>query len=267
MIGVQKRGRAVRGMHWLDAMLAAAVVLSVASAVVGYGVMRRTEPKIDAIEPATIAPQAARVRLRGRDFRPFLQAFVVPAGTPFVLHDAASGFQPAPFYLASARDAELDVPALAPGTYDLYLYDQGRRVTVVSSALKSKASAPPHSATIAATVRFLVPAEMLPLVRVGDRDAEGSTGGPADGRAVVRQLAALPRPVETVDFEQIDPSRYAGAKTSSRAIDATVSIPVTQRADGAWTYKGAAVRAGEDFTLVTNRYVAQGLTLDVERSK
>lgn len=258
---------AFRRVHWLDALAAAMVVIAIAAGVAGYRTLRGTQPKVDALEPAIIRPAAStRVRLLGRDLRPFVQVFVVKAGAPFVLHDPSTGYQQATFFLVSRREAEIESPALASGVYDLYLYDQGRRVAMLPAALRVQPDVR-QPATMSATVRFFVPSEMVQLIRIGDRDRQASPQQAAGGSAQVREIAARPGLAETVDFHTVDRQVFAGPKTFSRVIDAKLSVPVTRDDAGVWTYKGAPVRAGEDFTLETGRYVVSGVTLDVDIPK
>ena len=248
-----------RRLHWLDAVIAGIVIVAVAGSALGYRALRRTQPALAALEPSTIRPASAtRVRLRGRELRPFVQAFLVKAGTPFVLHDPSTGFQQATFFLLSTSEAEIESPALPTGVYDLYLYDQGQRLGVLTSALRVAAEVRAPS-TIAATVRFFVPAETIPLIRVGDRDKQST--------AEVRGLVARAGSIETVDFHLVDRNIFAGPKTFSRVIDATLAVPVTRDDAGVWTSKGMPVRAGEDYVLETGRYALIGLTLDVDTPK
>lgn len=257
---------ALRRPHWLDALVVAAIVIAVAGVAVGISILRGTQPKVDGLEPAIVRPGApTRVRLIGRDLRPFMQAFVIKAGAPFVLHDPSTAYQPATFFLVSPREAEIESPAMVSGLYDLYLYDQGQRVAVLPAALRVEPAAGPL-ATMAATVRFFVPPEMLPLIRSGDRDRQPSLPQAENRSAEVREITTRPRLAETVDFHKED-QVFAGPVTFSRVIDATLTVPVTRDEAGVWMYKGAPVRAGEDFTLETGRYVVTGVTLDVNLPK
>lgn len=258
---------AFRRVHWLDALTATIAAIGVAAGVISYRALRASQPKVDALEPAIIRPAAStRVRLLGRDLRPFVQVFVVKAGAPFVLHDPSTGYQQATFFLVSPREAEIEPPALASGVYDLYLYDQGQRVAMLPAALRVQPDVR-QPATMAATVRFFVPSEMLPLIRIGDRDRQLSTLQAAGRSAEVSEIATRPGLAETMDFHEVDRQVFAGPTTFSRVIDAKLAVPVTRDEAGVWRYKGAPVRAGEDFTLATSRYVVSGITLDVETPK
>lgn len=256
-----------RRVHWLDALAAAIVAIGIAGGAIGYRALRGNQPKVDALEPAIIRPAAAtRVRLLGRDLRPFVQVFVVKAGAPFVLHDPSTGYQQATFFLVSPREAEIESPALASGVYDLYLYDQGQRVAMRSAALRVQPEVR-QPLTMAVTVRFFVPSEMVPLIRIGDRDRQAFPPQAPGSAAEVREVATRPRLAETVDFHAVDRQVFAGPKIFSRVIDAKLAVPVTRDEAGVWTYRGAPVRAGEDFTLGTGRYVVSGVTLDVDAPK
>lgn len=254
-------------LHWLDAAVAAAVILAIAGGAVGYRALHANQPVIDALEPAMIRPASPmRVRLRGRDLRPFLQVFLVKAGVPLVLHDVSSGYQPATYFLVGAREAEIESPPLGSGAYDVYLYDQGQRVAMLSDALRVQREARPPM-TMTATVRFFVPSETASMMRVGDRDGASLPQVAVGGVAELRQLTFRPRPAETMDFHQTEPGIFVGPSTFSRVVDAALTVPVTRDDDGSWTYKGAPVRAGEDFRFETGRYVMSGVTLDVDTPK
>ena len=254
-------------IHWLDALTAAVALLAVVAGVVGYRALQGSHPKVDALEPATIRPAAAtRVRLRGRDLRPFVQAFLVKANAPFVLHDPSTGYQQADFYLLNPREAEIDAPALMSGDYDLYLYDQGQRVAMRSAALRVE----PEARTplvMDVTVQFLVPPETAPLVHVGDRDRREARPGSDGSSAEVRAITPRSALARSVELAPLQPQRFAGPETLSRVLAVTLTVPVTRGETGAWLYRGVAVRAGEDFTLQTGRYIVSGTTLDVEPPK
>jgi hypothetical protein len=253
-----------RRMHWVDAAVVALLLAVTATTLAGVRAMNGTEPKIDALAPRVVAPGVAtRLRLSGRDLRPYLQIFVAPGGTPFVLRGAVIPNVAAPFYFAGTRDAEIELPALRPGGYDLYVYDQGRRVAAVTSAIRVEAG-PPHRATASALIRFFVADESIPLVKVGDRDRRASSA--PESTAVITRVAAGVA-TETIDLREIGPKAYGGVRLRSRVLDATLAIPVTENDDRAWIYDGMAVRAGEDFTFATDRYVLRGVTVDVDVPK
>jgi hypothetical protein len=250
--------------HRVDVLVTAIVAIGIAAGAVGYRALRRSQPKVDALEPATIrAASPVRVRLHGRDLRPFLQVFLVKAGVPLVLRDASSGYQSATYFLIGGREAEVEVPALASGVYDLYLYDQGQRMSTLSAALRVQ-SETHQPVTMTATVRFFVPNEMASMIRVGDQDGASLPRQDMGRVAELREMTLRQRPAETVDFDEADRQVFAGFKTLSRVVDAKLAVPVTRGDDGMWTYKGSPVRAGEDFTFETDRYVMSGITLDVD---
>lgn len=254
---------AFRHLHGLDALAAAIVAIGIAGGVAGYRAFRGSQPKVDALAPSIIRPAATtRVRLIGRDLRPFVQVFIVKAGTPFVLHDPATGYQQATYFLVSPREAEIEPPALTSGVYDLYLYDQGQRVAALPAALRVQ-SEPRPPVIMAASVRFFMPPEMVPLMRPGDRDRPAPPAVPAE----IRALTTRAELAETVDFRHLERQTFTGVTTLSRVVDAQLSVPVTRDDAGVWTYKGAPVRAGDDFTLQTGRYIVSGLTLDVDVPK
>jgi hypothetical protein len=253
-----------RRLHWLDALVIATAVLGIAGGAVSYRRLRHSQPVVDALEPATIRPaSAARVRLHGRELRSFLQVFLVKAGVPLVLRDHTSGYESATYFLVNPRQAEIEAPPLGSGVYDVYLYDQGLRLAMLPAALRVQGDARPP-ATLRATVRFFVLPEIASMIHVGDRDGGSAPQLGVNDVAELREMTQLRRPAATVDLRELQRSIFTGAMVDGSVIDARLAVPVTRGDDGRWAYKGAPVRAGEDFTFETGRYVMSGITLDVD---
>jgi hypothetical protein len=107
---------------------------------VGYSLFRLPHnPVIDAVEPASISDMAPqRVRLKGQNFLPYLRAFIERSDKKdFVLRPDEAKSSDAftlvnnsqiKFLLESPTFAELEVPPLPAGTYDLRLYNDTKLV-------------------------------------------------------------------------------------------------------------------------------------------
>lgn len=129
---IDDRGRLFGRVNLIDAVVGVVVLGLIPlayGAIVLFGV---PVPKVTSVTPAQVAVgQTARVQIIGADLRPFLQAAfgTVPSGG---------------FLVQSPTRAEVVVPDLPPGTYDLVLSDESRPVLTVPAALTVVA---PASAT------------------------------------------------------------------------------------------------------------------------
>ena len=124
---LDSKGRLFGRINVIDAAVLAMVIAALPVAAVAYRSMRADAVDVSGLTPASVvAGEPARLKLNGSGFRAYLQAYFAPSGSPFVLTQADRMSQNTQYLLSSAVGAELQPPALAPGTYDLYLYDQGR---------------------------------------------------------------------------------------------------------------------------------------------
>ena len=237
----------------LDLIVVACAVVGALAAAEAYRSLSRAHTTIVAITPAIVnTNEPTRVRLTASHLVPFLQAYLVKTGTRFALNDLQT--PETGLFFVSSTEAELDCPALAPGSYDVYLYKDGRQMAVQLAAIRAEPR-PLERGVIATTIRVFVPDEIVRMLHEGDR---------ARGDAVVQQVHVRPGFTETWDLHRRE-ARYFGVAVPNRAVDLTVSIPVGRSGGGPWQYQDAPVRAGEFLTLSTDRYVLHGLALDVER--
>ena len=84
------------------------------------------------IEPATITPTTANVTVRGENLRPFLRV-------SFGQHQGVT------FALSTPTTAEVKVPELPAGKYDLILYDVAREVSRLPNAVTVEAAPLPSA--------------------------------------------------------------------------------------------------------------------------
>jgi len=122
----------------------------------------------------------------------------------------------------------------------------GPASTALSLAVDELLPAEPSRRAVA-RIRFTGAAEMLDMIRTGDRDN------------TLDERAAIVGPVEP-------PRAINGAAVR----DATLTLGVDDSRDG-WRYRGRNVSPGAAFTLTTGRYVASGsviaLTVDPKESR
>ena len=119
---IDSRGRLFGRINVIDAAVAAVLLGAIPLIYAAFVLFRQPEPAIVSISPATLTPRVARVQIKGRNLRPYLRvSFNNEQGTTFAFVDAET--------------AEVDVPALPPGTYDVILYDVAREVGRLPAAL------------------------------------------------------------------------------------------------------------------------------------
>jgi hypothetical protein len=166
---IDERGRLFGRINIIDA---AVLLLLVAMIPLAYGAVilfRQPEPVLRAVEPSVLSPRVERIRITGENLRPFLRvSFNDHQGTTFALIDA--------------QTAEVRVPELPAGSYDVILYDVAREVSRLRGAVTVEGPAAPLSSESQLLVagRFVgldeaVAAKLqqgAPLVAPGGRAAE-----------------------------------------------------------------------------------------------
>lgn len=131
---LDQRGRLFGKINLIDGVVAAFVIILVPVGYSAYLLFRTPIPTISSLEPAVIMEQQpASVLVTGEDFRPFLGAKLGTTYGTFLLQDP--------------MHAEIKVPPLPAGTYDLVLFDEALELTRKAGAL---------------TVMPLPPAAILP---------------------------------------------------------------------------------------------------------
>lgn len=272
MTVIDKQGRLGGVVNVLDAGAIAVVVLVLALAFVTYRSLRGASLHIESVTPhQVVAGQRPVLQVHGVGLRPFLTAYVVKAGQRFALNEADRFLQQAPYSVASPALAEIKCPPdLKPGAYDLYLYDEGQRIAVKPAAFEVAVADLPRG-VMSAKVRFFVPDETIPLIKVGDRDQPPPVGAnlPLPGGALVAGVLVTNDKSDTLDMHMIDREQaWIGRRVQGRAVDLTLRVPVLKLAPRTYQYTSLdLLRAGDIFTLSTPRYKLHGLVLwvsDVE---
>ena len=141
MTVINSHGQLFGRVNLVDAAAAILVVALTLLGSVAYRVVRVQPPLITGVAPSTLTGNdEARLRLSGRHFRPLLNAFVTRSGGP----PSAGAVLPVQFLIGSPTVAELKLPALEPGTYDIHLFDGAREVAWRQSAFTMSGRPAPH---------------------------------------------------------------------------------------------------------------------------
>ncbi|MBI3402921.1 MAG: DUF4330 domain-containing protein [Acidobacteria bacterium] len=258
------KGRLFGRVNLVDASALLVILFLLPVGLATYRVFRVPSPEIVKIDPGTVRVGGDQVlRLEGRNLRPYLHAYVAAAGQapPFV--DPPTNPNEAAFLLERPTVAELRLPKMAPGVYDLYLYDEGREVarrlsafTVVTPEAYAP-EAPVEKAVLEIAIRFDVDETVASLIHVGDVDL-GPSARRASEPATVISLRRLPAPHRPIGFG-VSPEGILGASVSPPQIriEAVVRVGVVKNL-GVWLDGTRPVRAGEMFAFATSDWVANG---------
>jgi hypothetical protein len=207
---IDNRGRLFGRVNLIDAVVGVVVLLLIPlayAAVVLFGV---PVPTVTAVTPAQVtAGQVATVEITGADLRPFLKASfgTVPSGG---------------FFVEGPTRAEVHVPILEPGTYDLVLSDDSRTVLTVPAAL-TVVSAVAASANVEVQVR----GSFLGLTP--DQAGALTTGAALDAQATGPPLAtvqAVRAPEPMLDRVKVGPDVFLSlpAPAGSVRVSAVVRL-------------------------------------------
>ena len=190
---VDDRGRVFGRFNVVDAFAIALVFVLIPAAYAAYALFRTPPAKLTGVEPKqlTIQPNA-RVRITGTNLRPFMR---VSFGT----------VQGRTFLIGSTESAEVDVPTLEPGAYDVVLYDYAREVDRLPNGLTVLPRTPAPAVTVSVGGAFIGLSEAnAQAIRAGMKFSQ-------DNRLVATVLASAPPRVGEVLL---------------RTGDATMSVPL-----------------------------------------
>jgi len=268
---IDERGSLFGRYNLIDLAAVVMVVVLIPMAYVAYRVFRQPAPVITSITPSTMSVDSARrVRITGQHFRPFLSAFVAKTDDPYAIPGNFPETMRMQFMIETPTAVELVLPSVPPGTYDLYLYDEGRNVAHQASAFtlipgaRPKTPQPgdpvPDTATIDFTARFDVDNEITPLVKQDAVDLnKPDNDHPATTPAKLASVKKLSTGGSDVALRLGDGGRLAAVMSAPRTtIEAVIRLGVTQD-HGVWVYAGQHIRPGEGFTFATADYLIRGL--------
>lgn len=262
---IDDRGRFFGKINLIDAAVGLLFLFLIPLAYGAYALFRTPSPKITAVEALWPTDQGWRVKLQGKDLRPFLRAF--------------AGRHMGEFLIESPSRAEVQLPKLEAGTYDLALYDHAQEVARLAGAVTiapggalpislppPTIATPPKLAplTVRVRVRFVVKPEVFALVRVGDVDVMGSDS--TEAGAVLTALEQRQSLDSQMRVEYSDGGMtIMGARDQLTAFEAILRVPVEQLSNRVLSYRAVPVRVGAPFTFGSPQYVMRGTVLQVLR--
>jgi hypothetical protein len=120
---VDERGRVAGRINLIDAIAAVAIVVLVPVAYAAYLLFRTPPAILRAVQPAKVyqGPNG-RITIEGENLRPFMRV-------------SFNTVQGRTFLIGSTKLAQIDLPDLDPGTYDVVLFDYMREVSRLPKAL------------------------------------------------------------------------------------------------------------------------------------
>ena len=120
---VDDRGRVSGRFNAVDVFVFALVIVMIPIAYGAYALFRTPPAKLRAVEPKqfTMGPNL-RVRVNGTNLRPFMRV-------------SFNTVQGRTFMIGSTETAEVELPDLEPGVYDVVLYDYAQEVDRLPKAL------------------------------------------------------------------------------------------------------------------------------------
>ena len=254
---IDERGRIFGRVNLIDALAVVLVLVSIPLAYGAFLLFRVPAPTILSIQPARILEhQTATVQITGQDLRPFLRARVGVT--------ESEGF-----LVQSPTLAEIKVPALPEGTYDVALFDQAQELVRKPGALT--VLGPPVRAAVATVqVRFIAGPEVVDRMKPGDLDVLGPGAVAEADRAV---LMAVGPERQTVTARTKTEGLLGGSLELDQrmlALTCTVRVPVVFTPSG-WSYKERPVKVGAPFTFESisggmSGWIL-GMKLDPERER
>ncbi|MBZ5559468.1 MAG: DUF4330 family protein [Acidobacteriia bacterium] len=265
---LDQQGRLFGRINVVDAAVLLLVLLLLPLGVATYRVFRTPTPEILKIDPDAFQLEGEhRLRIEGNNLRPYLRAFIAPAGQPPAFVDLPDNPNQAEFLLERPTLAYVELPkVVGVGAYDLYLYDESHEVlrrpqafTVIEpdTPRPTTAAAPPRALT-EFVLRVDGPEELASVIKVGDVDVNAQKSWPLKPPTIVsmRRLADPPRPVSFL----LSGGGIVAAVDPPRARLELVVRAGLQQINGTWEFDGRRrMRAGQSFQFVTPSYLADGL--------
>lgn len=262
---IDERGRLLGKINLIDAAVGLLFLFLIPLTYGAYALFRTPSPQITAVETVRLNDQGWRVKLRGKDLRPFLRAF--------------AGRHMGEFLIESPSRAEVLLPQLEAGTYDLTLYDQAQEVAHLVGALRitpegalsttappPTVATPPNAAplTVQVRVRFVVKPEVFALIRVGDVDVTASNT--TEAGAVLTALEQRQSLDSQMRGEYSDVGiTIIGTRDKLIVFEAILRVPVERLSNQVLSYRAMTVRVGARFTFGSPNYVMHGTVLQVLR--
>ena len=222
------RGRLFGKINLIDAAVALFVIVLVPLGYAAYTLFRTPAPHVTAIKPSSFkTTKGEHVVLEGEHLRPFLRAF---AGTKEV-----------EYLFESPDKAQVALPELPTGTYDLTLFDESHPVAKAGTITVAPPPATPKVLlTIVGTFNGLEPAQ-APALRAGIRDR-------------LRRSDKV-QPAEWMEVLGVQPPRPAIALLSDAALS---GIELPNRVQVVAAVRLQATLAGKDDVTFRDTKIAVG---------
>ena len=153
---VDDRGRLFGRFNAVDVFVFVLVAVMIPTAFGAYALFRSPPARLRAVEPKqAVAGPNLRVRVAGTNLRPFMRV-------------SFNTVQGRTFMIGSTEAAEVDLPDLDPGTYDVVLYDYAQEVDRLPKALTILPRVAPPMVTVSVAGAFVgVNAAQADAIRVG----------------------------------------------------------------------------------------------------
>ena len=138
----------------VDAGTAALVAFTVPLGAALFWLFRAPAPRAIEVAPRELAA-GQRAVLRGAHLEPFLRVFVVATGGSFSMTDRDAWPPEGKYWLRTEDEAQVEIPDLPPGVYDLALADGADVLTTVPRAFTVPPPVPSPSITLTVVGRFV----------------------------------------------------------------------------------------------------------------
>jgi len=262
---IDSRGRLFGRLNLIDAASLLFVLALVPIGIVTYRVFRVPNPVIETVSPESVLQGSdRRIRLTGRDFRPYLRFTVNKSGEAFALVNSTPESTEGRLLLETPTLVEVRLPELPPGTYDLHVFDEGQQVAERLNAF-TITSGPVM--TVEAVVRFVASSDLAALVASGDEDTYAPPGPPLppnQARAAIREVKPIDdKSVASEVHMSPHLGGFFGMAQQGQVIETVVAIPAARGDTGGWEYKKQPIRAGDALRFQTPRYAMFGVIRQV----
>lgn len=258
---IDDRGRLFGRFNIIDAAIVAFLLVLLPIGFTAVQLFRQRSPQIERVD---VPGPGRRISLHGRDFRPFLRVFVSPTSKPYQLIAGGREGTEGIVRVDTPEVMEVELPELADGSYDVYLYDETQEVARRTGAFVLAPEA------LQAKIRFSVPANLVGVVKAGDADIFD--------RKMIQGTRVPVSPAVLTAVRVLDPSaapfmdvvlmaqenRWLGLSyQNGRVIEATVAIPVRRTPEGVSEYGNLTIRTGDPFVFQTAAYSMRGVIDEV----
>jgi hypothetical protein len=202
---VDDRGRVAGRINLIDAVVAVAIVVLVPVAYGAYLLFRTPPATLRSVLPTKVyqGPNA-RIAIDGENLRPFMRV-------------SFNTIQGRTFLIGSTKSAQIDLPDLEPGEYDVVLFDYAREVARLPKALTVLPLAP------TATIEMQVSGSFKQITdNLANQLHVGTKFPPAGSYTVAEITAVAPRRPAQMRLK-------AGDVTFDLPLTGEVELPATLR--------------------------------------